>query len=168
MPWRPRYNNYQPLSTKQLLHAVKHYRAEVGEKSLSKAALKHIQEVKSRPVQSSQPPGPQQAAGTNGQSTASQVRGGAQTDLSGKGDGDDDEAPEGNLMNPALLLPFHLPTSTDMLVSYGAGFGGVNRERERRYFPSVPPDFLAKLDSSAGQSTSKLYENAKWSDGESS
>lgn len=65
-------------------------------------------------------------------------------------------------MNPALLLPFHLPTSTDMLISYGAGFGGVNRERERRYIPTVPPDFFAKLDPTG--SKSNLYEDAKWSD----
>ncbi|KAH0076033.1 hypothetical protein KCU66_g21261, partial [Aureobasidium melanogenum] len=34
------------LTTKQLLHAVKYYRAEVGEKILPKAALKHVEESK--------------------------------------------------------------------------------------------------------------------------
>lgn len=159
------------LSTKQLLHAVKHYRAEVGENVLNKAALRHIQEVKSRPKPAVAQPqgstGPTQTTAAsqkpaNGQ--AAKVQAVHQPDPSH----DDDEAPESNLLNPALLLPFHLPTSTDMLVSYGAGFGGMNKERERRFFPSVPPDFLAKLDSSGRQSAANLYENARWSDGEGS
>ncbi len=57
-------------------------------------------------------------------------------------------------MDPALMLPFSLPTSTDMLVKFGAGFGGVNRERERKYLPSVPPEFLAKLDLATTTSSS--------------
>jgi len=65
-----------------------------------------------------------------------------------EGSYEDEDAPENLLLDPALMLPFSLPTSTDMLVSYGAGFGGVNRERERKYIPSVPPEFLAKLDNS--------------------
>ncbi len=63
---------------------------------------------------------------------------------------DEEDAPEHLLLDPALMLPFSLPTSTDMLVSYGAGFGGLNRERERRYIPTVPPEFLSKLDVSGG------------------
>ena len=70
--------------------------------------------------------------------------------------------PEITLMNPAALLPFSLPTSTDMLVTYGAGFGGVNRERARRYIPTIPPDFFNKLDPT-GQGTGKdeLYKGAE-------
>ena len=154
------------LSTKQLLHAVKHYRAEVGEKTLSKVSLKYIQEVKSRPKKlttgsQSTPSGsgaPQSpdASNANGKTTP-------QPPSTPQPDNDND-IPESNLLNPAVLLPFHLPTSTDMLISYGAGFGGMNKERERRYIPSVPPEFLAKLDPSAGQSHSKLYEGAQFSD----
>jgi hypothetical protein len=147
------------LSAMQLLHAVKFYRAEVGEKTLSKGAIKSVQEIKIRintapadPVSSdSQPPGtPQTPIKNNG------------------GQRDDDDPPERNLLNPALLLPFHLPTSTDMLVSYGAGFGGMNKERERRYIPSVPPEFLTKLDPNGGQGTKDIYENARWSENDSS
>ena len=58
------------------------------------------------------------------------------------------------------MLPFFLPTSTDMLVSYGAGFGGLNRDRERKYIPTVPPEFLAKLDVSAGKEGLRRAENA--------
>ncbi|ERS96285.1 hypothetical protein HMPREF1624_07194 [Sporothrix schenckii ATCC 58251] len=64
------------------------------------------------------------------------------------GDADEeDDAPKHLLLDPALMLPFTLPSATDMLVSYGAGFGGVNREREHKYIPTLPPEFLAKLES---------------------
>ncbi|GAB7355402.1 hypothetical protein MBLNU459_g5920t1 [Dothideomycetes sp. NU459] len=169
------------LSTRQLLHAVKHYRAEVGEKILPKAALKHIQESKKKLAQQKQAaaaPSPQPAAvassvpPTPSTPVKTPSANGSSTPLAASTPStpatilmkDEDDSPETNLLNPALLLPFHLPTSTDMLVSYGAGFGGVNRERERRYIPTVPPDFFAKLDPS-GNSRS-VYEDAKWSDEE--
>lgn len=154
------------LSIKQLLHAVKHYRAEVGEKTLNKPSLKYIQEVKSRPkLQPGTPgqerpvtPAQQTSNGTvNGKSTPQPPPATPQPD-------EDDDIPQSNLLNPALLLPFHLPTSTDMLVSYGAGFGGMNKERERRYIPSVPPEFLAKLEPTGKQDSSKIYEGARFSD----
>lgn len=159
------------LSSKQLLHAAKHYRAEVGEKTLRKASLKYIQEVKSRPRRlntepqsgpsgsggSETPSTPQDPSNANGKSTP-------QPPSSPRPD-DDDDMPESNLLNPALLLPFHLPTSTDMLISYGAGLGGMNKDRERRYIPSVPPEFLTKLDPSGQQQNrSGIYESAQFSD----
>ena len=52
-------------------------------------------------------------------------------------------------LDPALTLPFSLPTSTDMLISYGAGWGGTNRERARKYIPTVPPEILSRLDREA-------------------
>ncbi|KAK3724365.1 Allantoicase [Vermiconidia calcicola] len=160
------------LSTTQLLHAVKHYRAEVGEKSLNKASLKYVQEVKSRQkrlsAQSttsisgppSTPTKTQGAGQENGKATP-------QSPVKPQLEEDDDMPPETNLLNPALLLPFHLPTSTDMLISYGAGFGGMNKEQERRYIPSVPPEFLAKLDPQGKQNRSDLYEGAQFSDNSS-
>lgn len=162
------------LSTKQLLHAVKHYRAEVGEKSLTRPASRHIQEVKSRPK--AQPAAP--IDGTAAPSTPTAPGNGAlisapgtpaqqQTSLHPHPDDEDNPLPESNLLNPALLLPFHLPTSTDMLVSYGAGFGGVNKERERRYIPSVPPEFLSRLDPGGKQHVNSMYENAQFSDSSS-
>ncbi|KAI5363898.1 Putative Dilute domain, ankyrin repeat-containing domain superfamily [Septoria linicola] len=146
------------LSIKQLLHAVKHYRAEVGEKTLSRPALRHIQEVKSRPkpTHPSLQPGAGKDLPPTPTTPGAQQNGGPMTLPPGTPTYDNEEdVPESNLMNPALLLPFHLPTSTDMLVSYGAGFGGVNRERERRYIPSVPPEFLTKLDPGGNKN---LYE----------
>ncbi len=159
------------LSTTQLLHAVRYYRAEVGEKSLGRTATKHIQEVKSRPKK---PIDPQSGDGTSTDrpmTPTSTTSGAGETNGQGtprspiklQPDNDDD-LPQSNLLNPALLLPFHLPTSTDMLISYGAGFGGMNKEREKRYFPSVSPEFLAKLDPSGRQSHNNLYEGAQFSD----
>jgi hypothetical protein len=64
------------------------------------------------------------------------------------------------------MLPFSLPTSTDMLVSFGAGFGGINRERERKYIPTVPPEFLSKLDV-GGNQNGKPYQGMSWNEEES-
>lgn len=156
------------LSSKQLVHTVKHYRAEVGEKVLSKSELKYVQGRKKELAaqlrnNAAVPQGdttstvPLTPAGSPSKSKPAQPA----TPLAK----DEEDAPEGNLLNPALLLPFHLPTGTDMLVSYGAGFGGVNRERERRYIPTVPPEFFEKLEP-AGRSNSRsnIYEDARFSD----
>lgn len=143
------------MSAKQLAHAVKHYRAEVGEKTLSKAASKYVQEEKIK--HRAQPAVPGNGA-ANGNATP-QAPSAPQAD--------DHDMPETNLLNPAMLLPFQLPTSIDMLVSYGAGFGGMNRERERRYTPSVPPETLAKLEPEGRQSVKNIYESARFSDTDS-
>lgn len=74
---------------------------------------------------------------------------------------EDDDFPENLLLDPAMMLPFQLPSSTDMLISYGAGFGGVNRERERKYIPTVPPEFLTKLDQNGGRAQS-TYNEKDW------
>lgn len=52
--------------------------------------------------------------------------------------------------DPSLMLPFSLPTSTDMLITYGAGIGGVDRERGRKYIPSVPFEVLGRLELDGG------------------
>ncbi|QKX63047.1 uncharacterized protein TRUGW13939_10215 [Talaromyces rugulosus] len=54
--------------------------------------------------------------------------------------------PESYLLDPSMTLPFYLPTSTDMLISYGAGFGGTNKERARKYIPTVPTEVLSRFD----------------------
>jgi hypothetical protein len=52
-----------------------------------------------------------------------------------------------------------------MLISYGAGFGGVDRERERKYIPTVPPEFLTKLDLNGGNKNGgAYYEDSQWND----
>jgi hypothetical protein len=85
------------------------------------------------------------------QTAASFAAGVASTVAGGGEDGEDeDEAPPNLLLDPAFMLPFTLPSVTDMLVSFGAGFGGVNRERERKYIPSVPAEFLDRIEAGGG------------------
>jgi hypothetical protein len=162
------------LTPQQLIHAVKHYRLEVNEKGLPKSAMKYLinlqKESQLRKERSRAPPRPSQGPATPPRNGAGMVPDTptsngkpiipnttnpiAPTDIPDN----ENDAPEHLLMDPALMLPFSLPTSTDMLVSYGAGFGGVDRERERKYIPSVPPEFLAKLDLSGGRANSTFAE----------
>jgi len=135
------------LSSKQLVHAVKHYRAEVGEKSLPKSSVKYVKEKKQKMGKDPKPSQSNQTSnnvtGGNNDGTGS---GRASTDTINRATIESDET----LLNAGALLPFLLPTTTDMLVTYGAGFGGLNKERARRYVPTIPPDFFNKLDPSAG------------------
>ncbi|KAI0999942.1 hypothetical protein K3495_g8256 [Podosphaera aphanis] len=163
------------LTPQQLIHVVKHYRPEVGEKGLPKSAMKYLvnqqnewqlrkeklksdrrsnvtQTIHSKINQSKQVP----------QTESNRLHSSA-TNYGNNISEEEDDVPEGLFLDPALMLPFSLPTSTDMLVSYGAGFGGVNRERERKYIPTVPPEFLAKLDTNGGRVRSK-YEDKDWQD----
>lgn len=152
------------MSSKQLLFAVKSYRAEVGEKVLNKATLRLIQDKKSMQLQVAAVEARQraQSAGSNG--AAGSISTTTTVTTSG-------QEPDAVMLDSDLLLPFSLPTSTDMLVTFGAGFGGVNKERARRYIPSIPPDFLAKLDPEAGPGgdlggKQRLYEHAELGDDE--
>ena len=165
------------LTYPQLIHAVKHYRPEVGEKGLPKSAMKYLihqqREVRARkernrsgkrnssapttPVKPNSNEAPE-TPDSNGKPIVPNTLKPLPPDELPE---EDDDAPEHLLLDPALMLPFSLPTSTDMLVSYGAGFGGVNRERERKYIPTVPPEFLAKLDTSGGRAQS-TYQERDW------
>ncbi|EPS40628.1 hypothetical protein H072_5502 [Dactylellina haptotyla CBS 200.50] len=150
------------LSSQQLLHSVKHYRVEVGEKTLSRECMRYlvrqsldINDKKRKlrasvtnaelasPVASS-PTFPKPVV----PNTLSQKVDNAPPVAEEEDSGD---APENLLFDPALMLPFVLPTSTDMLVTFGAGLGGMNRERERKYQPFLPVEFLNKLDATAGK-----------------
>jgi len=168
------------LTPQQLIHSVKHYRPEVGEKGLPKSALKYLINLqkehhlrKERQRNSSAPKIPKGGApstpakkGTNGQTPETPGSNGKAASIKDQilnevPLDDDDDAPENLLLDPALMLPFSLPTSTDMLVSFGAGFGGLNRDRERKYIPTVPPEFLAKLDLGGGRAQS-TYGERDW------
>jgi hypothetical protein len=164
------------LSPQQLLHAVKYYRPEVGEKSLPKSAMKYLANVQKAAAE--RKGRPRNAASSNPAQKAADatpltpVRPGRQPAMSPSPvpskqedpGSDDEDTPEHLLLDPSLMLPFSLPTSTDMLVSYGAGFGGLNKERERKYLPTVPPEFLAKLDLSGNKNGGGIYENTRWDD----
>jgi hypothetical protein len=167
----------QQLTPAQLLHAVKSYRPEVGEKGLTKQAMKLLlgmqqdpemlyrrqQEIQEEKAKAAAGPGPEAAADgrpktpVKGQpsetptspdaalSPGSAVPSRPTSMVAIR----NDERPGGGnsvFLDPTLFLPFSLPTSTDMLISYGAGFGGTNRERARKYIPTVPPEVLGRFD----------------------
>jgi hypothetical protein len=181
------------LSPQQLIHSATHYRPEVGEKGLPKSATKYLVAIekeaairrerqrsvaasprpKTANTESSAPSTP--ARKTNGRTEletpdSAGPSGTPSTNADdsyadGEEDDDGDGPSDGLLLDPALMLPFTLPSVTDMLVSYGAGFGGVNRERERKYIPTVPPEFLAKLEVSGGKK-GPMFEEKDWEDEE--
>ncbi|KAL7803175.1 hypothetical protein V8C43DRAFT_312510 [Trichoderma afarasin] len=154
------------MTPQQLIHSATHYRAEVGEKGLPPSAMKYLLAIqkegalkKSNQASESVPTTPVTSNfNGNGQSTPKSVQirtpGGADSD-------DEDSTPKSLLLNPSYMLPFALPSVTDMLVSYGAGFGGVNRERERKYIPTVPPEFLEKLEVN-GSRNPPMFQEKDW------
>ena len=164
------------LTPQQLLHASSHYRYEKDEKVLPKVAKKRLTtlaiEAKKRyeklrrdrksalhpPASSSNPP----SSGPNSPSSPNQ-----NVDTGpGEPDSDDDELASGSLlMDPAHMLQFSLPTAVDLRVSYGAGLGGMNKERERKYIPTVPPEFLQKFDLGGSGS---FVEDQNWEENEES
>jgi hypothetical protein len=157
------------LSPQQLIYAVKNYRLEVGEKGLPKSALKYLdamqKEVAVRrdrrrtvsPIPPSSTPSTPVKSTFNGHDAdVASVQGTPRFDRD-----DEDDLPGGINLDPSVMLPFSLPSVTDMLVSFGAGFGGVNRERERKYIPTIPPEFLEKLEVS-GNSNKPMFGEKDW------
>jgi len=152
----------QRLTPTQLISAVKNYRAEVGEKSLLKLHMKFLVQLQ-RGEQSliRRPLTPMADALESGTATPTKENG----SLAGKPAPTTPRGPsipsasspvEPEVDSPSnrnaltldqsLMLPFSLPTSTDMLISYGAGIGGTNREQARKYIPTVPTEVLSKLN----------------------
>ena len=168
------------LSPHQLLHSVNHYRYEKEEKTIPRAARKKLigfqvesqrkwdqmrkERDKAIDRQSQIPPPTPHKTGSQ---PLDQAGGPISSD---KGPGkfneetigpEEEEPPSGRLLiDTAHMLQFTLPTAVDMRLSYGAGYGGVNKERERRYIPSVPPEFLVKLDVDGGSNESFVNEKA--------
>lgn len=158
------------LSPQQLLHTAKYYRPEVGEKGLPKSASKyiiHLQKAAAdRKAAKTKSPNPDSAPTTPVRPTAERPIEPSPAPSRMSDEEEHDELPDELLLDPSYMLPFSLPTSTDMLISYGAGFGGVNKERERKYIPTVPPEFMAKLDLSGGMNKngSSYYSESSWND----
>ncbi|KAL2129404.1 hypothetical protein VTI74DRAFT_7832 [Chaetomium olivicolor] len=152
------------LSPQQLIHAATHYRPEVGEKGLPKSAMKYLVAIQKETALRRERKAAAAAAAAAAGATppATPVRSSNGHSLPGTpnlnqpskteqaSEEEEDEAPANLLLDPALMLPFTLPSVTDMLVSYGAGFGGVNRERERKYIPTIPPEFLERIEAGVG------------------
>jgi hypothetical protein len=153
----------QRLTPTQLIHIVKSYRSEVGETSLPRAHMKFLVQLQKgqeslvrRPITSA----PNDGAATSSEPATPQ-NGTPKPDVVGSPAStrpppspsiaqsiEPDTDPPSNRLtfDPSLMLPFSLPTSTDMLITYGAGIGGTNRERARKYIPTVPTEVLSKLN----------------------
>ncbi|KAF2835681.1 ankyrin [Patellaria atrata CBS 101060] len=171
-------NSLPLLTPLQLIHAVKNYRYEVGETTLPKPTIKSLMKLQTdwaerktqRRRNAGTSPQPQSSPSNNSPATPSKDNQDLRASQSHENvrRGEDmyyeEETPDDLLLDPSLMLPFSLPTSTDMLVSYGAGFGGLNRERERKYIPTVPPEFLTKLDLSGTKTSGVNYGNSQWND----
>ncbi|KAK4038710.1 hypothetical protein C8A01DRAFT_47731 [Parachaetomium inaequale] len=172
------------LSPQQLVHAATHYRPEVGEKGLPKSAMKYLVAVQkeaalrrernraaaaaaaasSPPATPGKPANGHATTPTPGTPNLAEGGGVAGAVPGGEDVEGDDEAPANLLLDPALMLPFTLPSVTDMLVSYGAGFGGVNRERERKYIPSIPAEFLERIEAGGGGEVGGRRNFGEWED----
>ncbi|KAK3320897.1 hypothetical protein B0T19DRAFT_430881 [Cercophora scortea] len=171
------------LSPQQMIHAATHYRPEVGEKGLPKSAMKYLLAIqkeaalrRERNRNTASSPKAKSAGGfgggdsapvtpakgSNGHSGFNTPQPAGTPKVGGEESDEEDEAPANLLLDPALMLPFSLPSMTDMLVSYGAGFGGVNRERERKYIPTIPPEFLEKIEASAGSRKGPMFGEKDW------
>ncbi|KAK1242070.1 hypothetical protein MKX07_000056 [Trichoderma sp. CBMAI-0711] len=158
------------LTPQQLIHSATHYRPEVGEKGLPASAMKYLLAIQKetalkkdrrQSTAESLPSTPVTGSfNGNGLSTPRSVNMKSPS-IRGADSDDEDSTPKGLLLNPAYMLPFALPSVTDMLVSYGAGFGGVNRERERKYIPTVPPEFLEKLEVN-GTRNPPMFQEKDW------
>ena len=168
------------LSAQQLIHAASHYRSEVGEKGLPKSAMKYLVAIQKEAALrrernrnsitaspkagsgggDSAPATPARNSKANGSGAATPANQ-ATTPKTNDDSQDEEDAPEHLLFDPSLMLPFSLPSVTDMLISFGAGFGGLNRERERKYIPTVPPEFLEKLEMT-GSKKGPMFGEKDW------
>ena len=160
------------LTPQQLLHSSSLYRCEVGEKALPKKAQKYLSSLQveakkrrekarqdrhvnskrsDRPVPSSitPPQTPKKDGGHPSHDPSSPSPSPAEKSEASNGVPqleEEDLASDSLLMDPAHMLQFSLPTTVDLRISYGAGYGGLNTERERKYIPTVPQEFLSKFD----------------------
>ena len=167
------------LTPQQLLRSSNNYRCEVGEKGLLKPAKKRLLSLQAETKKNRENARRNRVAGSSTPSKASaSLRTPPQTPTGSNGNAphvvsptsaitsngldirEDDEMEEDQfLIDPAHMLQFSLPTTIDLRISYGAGYGGLNRERERKYIPTVPPEFLSKLDISGSGS---IIERSDW------
>ncbi len=173
------------LSPQQLIHAAQHYRPEVGEKGLPKSAMKYLaaiqketilrRENKQRAAAASPKPkggGSDSAPATpskkpNGNGLESFSRRPARHALAVTGK---KRKRRMRRLRTCCSIPrscFRSPYPARQicwLVTEQA-FGGVNRERERKYIPTVPPEFLEKLETS-GAKKGPMFEERDWEDEE--
>ena len=174
-------NQFTKLSPQQLLHSSSNYRYEKEEKPLPKIARKRLlslQAEKKKRVEKirrdREALANQLDQGTLRRNQAIEKNDGSPDLLQSPlfpighqplGQDDGSQAEEEECMSESLLvdtahmLQFSLPTTVDMRLSYGAGYGGMNRERERKYIPTIPQEFLARLDLNGNES---FVEKKDW------
>ncbi|KAI4179378.1 MAG: hypothetical protein LQ348_005408 [Seirophora lacunosa] len=156
------------LGPQHLLYTVSNYRYEKGEKGLPKEARRHLtnleSDMKKRAQQIRQRRTP---ASSHAESEPRSSISADQDSVSnGTARREEDELVSDTLMmDPAHMLQFSLPTTVDMRITYGAGYGGTNREQEKKYIPTVPPEFLAKLDLSGGGGGGSSIKAQDWDHG---
>jgi hypothetical protein len=149
------------LTPAQLLSAATNYRVEVGEQGLPKKfkeILKNMEsekedarrKAKARLSQHTRSPSSPPPSTAVKPSTPRSV-----TPQPSKTANDDEDVPPPStlLLPSATLLPFALPTSTEMITSYGAGIGGTQREK---YIPTLSPEFMEKLDNVNSSGATKV------------
>ena len=150
------------LTPEQLLKSSTNYRCEVGEKGLQKPTRKRLQAMQAEfttrrdqlrrereaamrgdtPTIADQTPPQTPKTDKNGTFSSPSA-----TSPNGYEFGEDEDLDHDHLLiDPSHMLQFALPSSVDLRLSYGGGYGGANRERERKYIPTVPPEFLSKLE----------------------
>lgn len=171
---------FTKLSPQQLLHSSSNYRYEKEEKGLPKIARKRLMSLaaekkkhldkmrrdrEARTQQLAQGP-PKQNQMIKKEERSPELLQGPLSPLPPAPDTydssqaeEEDYMSESLVMDTAHMLQFSLPTTVDMRLSYGAGYGGMNRERERKYIPTIPQEFLAKLDLSGNGS---FVERQDW------
>ena len=172
-------NQLTRLTPQQLTHSSNNYRCEVGERGLSKSAKKRLQSVQIETKKRWEKARRERALTASGSGrAAAPAHTPPQTPEKSNGNSpnmfpspsistpngvdvreDDETEQEQLLMDPAHMLQFFLPTTVDLRLSYGAGLGGMNREREKKYIPTVPPEFLSKLDNNGSGS---FVDRSEW------
>ena len=156
------------LTPAQLLSAATNYRAEVGEHALPKKfkeILKTMEMEKdearrkararqslssaTRATSSPPPASPAKPNAPRASTPQPTPLPPAPPPSSPPPNEDDDIPPPTTLFLPSnALLPFALPTTIEMIMTYGAGIGGSQREK---YIPTLPPEFMEKLDSAVAK-----------------
>lgn len=155
---------FTKLTPQQLLHSSSNYRYEKEEKGLPKIARKRLMSLQAERKKLGErmrrdrearsiPTTPKQnqmldIVGRSPEILHAPISLGAQINgLEDRLQTEEEDLRSDNLLiDPAHMLQFSLPTIVDMRISYGAGYGGLNKERERKYIPTIPQEFLAKLD----------------------
>ncbi|EMR10654.1 hypothetical protein PNEG_01353 [Pneumocystis murina B123] len=124
------------LTSTQLLYIVKNYKLEIDENKIGKEIIQYLsrkeekdKDIKKESIQDSENyftndtfDNPKPPSFDKGKFRSSNL-----------------------LMNVDLMLPFILPTGTDLLASYGSKIIKVDKKKKRCFIPVIPSDFMDLL-----------------------